>query len=76
MPSAPPSLPPAFARRRALVRKNLEIRAAVTAAVRGFFTDSGYLEVETPVRIPAPLPETHISAPPAGEWFFVPNERR
>jgi len=38
--------------------------------VRDFFYEEGYLEVETPVRIPAPAPEEHIDAPESGEWFL------
>ncbi len=38
----------------------LRARARIVAAVRAFFVDRGYVEVETPHRIPAPLPEAHI----------------
>ena len=48
----------------------LEIRAAVYTAVRRFFALHEYLEVETPIRIPAPLPETNIEAQPSGKWFL------
>jgi len=51
-------------------RAALEIRARMIQALRRFFVTAGYLEVETPVRIPAPAPETHIDAPPAGDWFL------
>ncbi len=40
------------------------------AAIRGFFGQQGYLEVETPIRIPAPAPETHIDAQEAGDWYL------
>lgn len=39
-------------------------------AVRGFFRQAGFLEVETPVRIPAPAPEVHIDAQESGGWFL------
>jgi lysyl-tRNA synthetase class 2 len=51
-------------------RAALEIRARMIQALRLFFVSAGYLEVETPARIPAPAPETHIDAPPAGDWFL------
>ena len=39
-------------------------------AVRAFFRQAGFLEVETPVRIPAPAPEAHIDAQESGSWFL------
>lgn len=39
---------------------NLRRRAEVTASVRRFFVAKGYLEVETPLWVPAPIPEAHI----------------
>ncbi|MDH5298215.1 MAG: EF-P lysine aminoacylase EpmA [Desulfobulbaceae bacterium] len=45
-------------------------RATLIQTIRAFFVDRGYLEVDTPVRIPAPAPELHIEAEPAGEWFL------
>ena len=56
--------------RQTSIRKNLELRARIIQSIRAFFADSGYLEVETPNRIPAPAPEAHIDAQPAGSWFL------
>jgi lysyl-tRNA synthetase class 2 len=49
---------------------NLELRAAIMATVRRYFADNGYLEVETPNRIPAPAPEANIEAETSGSWFL------
>ncbi len=38
------------------------LRARVIQSVRRFFIENGYLEVETPILIPAPAPEPHIDA--------------
>ena len=54
----------------AALRANLRRRAMVIDAVRAFFNQAGYLEVETPLRIPAPAPEVHIEAQPSGNWFL------
>ncbi|RPJ10914.1 MAG: EF-P lysine aminoacylase GenX, partial [Desulfobacteraceae bacterium] len=43
-------------------KNNLQLRASILTAVRDFFAGHNYLEVETPVRIPAPAPEAHIDA--------------
>ncbi len=51
-------------------RECLSIRASLISAIRRFFDASGFLEVETPLRIPAPLPEAHIDAVPADGWFL------
>jgi lysyl-tRNA synthetase class 2 len=39
-------------------------------AMRRFFIIHGYLEVETPLLIPAPAPEAHIDAVSCGNWFL------
>lgn len=52
------------------IKLNLELRAVIMAAVRQYFTGNGYLEVETPNRIPAPAPEANIEAEPSGSWFL------
>lgn len=64
-----PAAPPLWTRQHA-IRHNLVQRARVIDAVRRFFRDQGFLEVETPVRIPAPAPETHIDAQAAGAWYL------
>ena len=55
------------------IKKNLELRANIIQAVRSFFVRREFLEVETPVRIPCPLPEAHIDAPDSGTWFLQPS---
>ena len=54
-------------------RKALDIRARMIGALRRFFLDRDYLEVETPARIPAPAPEAHIEPVPSGDWFLHPS---
>ena len=48
----------------------LQKRAAILQSIRAFFIEEGYLEVETPHRIPAPAPEAHIDAIPSESWFL------
>ncbi len=45
-------------------------RARVIQSVRRFFDDGGFLEVETPLLIPAPAPEPHLLPQPAGRGFL------
>lgn len=52
------------------IKTNLERRATIMTAIRLYFADRGYLEVETPNRIPAPAPEAHIEAEASGSWFL------
>lgn len=51
-------------------KEKLILRARIIQAVRDFFIDHDYIEVETPIRIPAPAPETHIDAVESGDWFL------
>lgn len=51
-------------------RKALETRARLFQSIRDFFVSRDYLEVETPLRIPAPAPESHIDAVPSKDWFL------
>jgi lysyl-tRNA synthetase class 2 len=48
----------------------LKIRAQVTDAIRRFFRECDFLEIDTPVRIPAPAPEAHIDAVRSDGWFL------
>ncbi len=50
--------------------KMLPARARIINEIRRFFDGRNYLEVETPLRIPAPAPESHIDAGPSGSWFL------
>jgi lysyl-tRNA synthetase class 2 len=56
--------------RQASLKKNLQLRARIIQAIRSFFFDRDYLEVETPIRIPAPAPEAHIDAVESGDRFL------
>ena len=51
-------------------KKTLQQRARILQGIRRFFIEKGYLEVETPHRIPTPAPESHIDAIPSDTWFL------
>ena len=51
-------------------KKALQQRARILQGIRQFFIEKGYLEIETPHRIPTPAPESHIDAIPSGTWFL------
>jgi lysyl-tRNA synthetase class 2 len=53
--------------------KHLSTRARLLKAVRAFFDLMGFMEVETPIRIPAPIPEAYIDVQPAGDWVLHPS---
>jgi elongation factor P--(R)-beta-lysine ligase len=48
----------------------LVLRSSILHAIRTFFLGEGFLEVQTPIRMPAPAPESHIDAIPADGWFL------
>ena len=50
---------------------NLIERARIVRAIRGFFDECGFIEVETDVRIAAPAPEPHIDCPPVATGGFL-----
>jgi lysyl-tRNA synthetase class 2 len=50
--------------------KNLFLRARVIKSIRYFFESRGFLEVETPLRIPANAPEEHIEPYMSGELYL------
>lgn len=56
--------------RQSLIKKNLQLRSRMIQAVRAYFFDNGYLEIETPYRIPAPAPEANIDAHASESWFL------
>lgn len=48
----------------------LGVRSRVLRALRQFFHDRGFLEVETPVRLKTPALELHIDAEPSGGYYL------
>ena len=50
--------------------RQLQRRAALMQAIRRFFVERSFLEVDTPVRIPTPAPEAHIEPEMSGAWFL------
>ena len=48
----------------------IQKRAAIIQAVRRFFDQEGFLEVDTPIRIPAPVPEAHIDPVTSEGWYL------
>jgi lysyl-tRNA synthetase class 2 len=51
-------------------KEALHLRARLIQNIRLFFIEHGFLEVETPLRIPSPAPEEHIEAFPSDDWFL------
>jgi len=51
-------------------RKTLRQRALILREIKRFFVESAYLEIETPYRVPAPAPESHIDAIGSGDWYL------
>jgi len=52
-------------------RPALEARARVRAALRRWFDEQGFLEIETPARVRAPGQEVHLDALPSGERWLI-----
>ncbi|MEA3465701.1 MAG: EF-P lysine aminoacylase EpmA [Thermodesulfobacteriota bacterium] len=52
-------------------RQRLMRRAMILAEIRAFFVTNGFLEVETPQRIPANAPELYIDPIPSGNWALL-----
>ncbi len=48
----------------------LVMRSRVVKAVRDFFVERGFIEIETPSRIPVPALELNIDAVPSGDYFL------
>lgn len=63
----------ALDRRDPHLHRLLHARARILDAVRRFFRDRGYLEVETPVRIPTLIPEAHIDPITSAGAFLHPS---
>ncbi len=56
----------------ALARKQQTLmhRARILQAIRAFFIQADFLEVETPQRLPGNAPEFHIDPEPSGSWYL------
>ncbi len=54
--------------RQSYIIRNLAARARVLGAIRDFFSERDFLEVDTPHRIPSPAPELHIDPESSGDW--------
>ena len=52
-------------------KAGIEARAEIRRAVRSWFEGQGFLEVETPARVPSPGQEVHLEAIPAGDERFL-----
>lgn len=53
-----------------LGRHGLQRRSEFMAALRSFFLQQHYIEVDTPVRLPVLIPEAHIAAFSADGWWL------
>jgi len=51
----------------------LALRSRILRAVRSYFQEQGFLEVSTPVRSPAVIPEAHIDLFRCEEAFLLPS---
>ena len=56
--------------RQSELYQNLLLRSRIIQAIRRFFIELDYLEVDTPVRIPAPAPEAHIDAVATADHYL------
>ncbi len=52
------------------IKNKLECRARMIDGIRAFFCREGFLEVETPLRVPAVAPEQFISPYTSEGWFL------
>ncbi len=52
------------------IKPNLERRSRIVQLIRTFFFDPGFLEVETPVRVPSVAPEQFIIPLTSEDWFL------
>jgi lysyl-tRNA synthetase class 2 len=53
-----------------LALSRLRRRAAYIQAIRQYFINQDFVEVDTPIRIPASAPEAHIEPEVCGSWFL------
>ncbi|MBF0224534.1 MAG: EF-P lysine aminoacylase GenX [Desulfobacterales bacterium] len=56
--------------RQAKIKENIVLRSKMIYAIRLYFLERNFLEVETPIRIPMVLPEAHIEPQSSESWFL------
>ncbi len=61
---------PPLLRRLGEKKEVLRLRACLLTAVRRFFEESGFMEVETPCRVASVAPEAHIDAVASEDWYL------
>ena len=52
------------------IKNKLECRAKIIAGIRAFFNNQNFLEVDTPIRVPAIAPEQFITPYLSENWFL------
>ncbi len=52
------------------IEANLQRRALINDLTRAFFRERGFLDIETPVRVPTIAPELHITPFETEDWFL------
>jgi lysyl-tRNA synthetase class 2 len=52
------------------IKNKLECRAKILAGIRAFFTNQDFLEVDTPLRVPAVAPEQFIHPYTSEGWYL------
>lgn len=53
------------------IKSNLERRAKIFELTRAFFQENGFVEIDTPVRVPAVAPESEIDPFTSEDWFLA-----
>ncbi|MCX5999542.1 MAG: EF-P lysine aminoacylase GenX, partial [Chloroflexi bacterium] len=52
------------------LRPHLQRRAEILECTRAFFRERGFLETETPIRVPTVAPESEITPLRSEDWFL------
>jgi lysyl-tRNA synthetase class 2 len=58
-------------KRLARLQNNLKRRALILQTIRDFFNEQGFLEVETPIRVPTIAPEVFIVPFQSEDWYLA-----
>ncbi|MBP1706419.1 MAG: tRNA synthetase class [Chloroflexi bacterium] len=63
-------MPPDELKRLSRIKSKLECRSSILEGIRAFFRQRDFIEVETPLRVPAVAPEQFISPFTSEGWFL------